>query len=79
MAKSETHDKLIESVVDYKKGWTSLESAAKELSEAAGLTPGIAAVFLKNMKRNMIELKTTFLRPVKKKLHYNHSHSFRNM
>jgi len=54
MAKSETHDKLIESVVDYKKGWTSLESAAKELSEAAGLTPGIAAVFLKNMKRNNV-------------------------
>tara|TARA_R110000822_G_scaffold6301_2_gene26761 strand:+ start:233 stop:478 length:246 start_codon:yes stop_codon:yes gene_type:complete len=54
MAKSETHDKLIESVVDYKKGWTSLESAANELSEAAGLTPGIAAVFLKNMKRNNV-------------------------
>ena len=52
MAKSETHDKLIESVVDYKKGWTSLESASKELSEFAGLTPDIAAVFLKNMKRN---------------------------
>ena len=54
MAKTKTHDEIIEAVCDYKKGWTNLDSASRELGELAGSTPDIAAAFLKNMKRNNV-------------------------
>jgi len=54
MAKAKTHDEIIEAVCDYKKGWTNLDSASRELGELAGFTPDIAAAFLKNMKRNNV-------------------------
>ena len=54
MAEDSSHDKLIESVCDYKKGWTNIDTASAELAELAGFTPDIAKVFLKNMKRNNV-------------------------
>ena len=54
MAKAKSHEEIIEAVCDYKKGWTNLDSASKELGELAGLTPDIAAAFLKNMKRHNV-------------------------
>jgi len=54
MAETKSHEEIIEAVCDYKKGWTNLDSASKELGELAGLTPDIAACFLKNMKRNNV-------------------------
>ncbi len=37
MAKSETHDEMIEAICDYKKGWTNLATATRELEELTGL------------------------------------------
>ena len=54
MVKAKSHDEIIEAVCDYKKGWTNLTSASKELGELAGFSPDIAACFLKNMKRNNV-------------------------
>ena len=54
MAKFETHDEIIEALCDYRKGWTNIESASKELQELAGFDPNIAKVFLKEMKRNNV-------------------------
>ena len=54
MAKSETHDEMIEAICDYKKGWTNLASATKELEDLTGLSPDIAASLLTNMKRNNV-------------------------
>tara|TARA_R100000935_G_scaffold19442_1_gene37359 strand:- start:789 stop:1031 length:243 start_codon:yes stop_codon:yes gene_type:complete len=54
MAKPKTHDEVIEAICDYKKGWTNLKSATKELSEISGLSPDIAASLLTNMKRNNV-------------------------
>ena len=54
MAKSKTHDEMIESIGEYKKGWTNLSNATKELGELAGLTPDVAAALLKNMKRDNV-------------------------
>ena len=54
MAKSETHDEMIEAICDYRKGWTNLKSAKEELGVLAGLSPDIAAAFLKDMKRSNV-------------------------
>ena len=54
MAKSETHDEMIEAIVDYRKGWTNLKSAKEVRGELAGLSPDIAAAFLKDMKRSNV-------------------------
>ena len=54
MAKSKSHEEVIEAICDYKKGWTNLKSAKEELGELAGLSPDIAAAFLKDMKRNNV-------------------------
>ena len=54
MAKSETHDEMIEAICDYKKGWTNLATATRELEELMGLTPDIASSLLSNMKRNNV-------------------------
>ena len=54
MAKSETHDEMIEAVCDYKKGWTNLNNATNELCDLTGLDPDIAATFLTIMKRNNV-------------------------
>ena len=35
MAKSETHDQMIEAICDYRKGWTNIHSATKELEDFA--------------------------------------------
>ena len=43
---------FIEAVCDYKKGWTNLENATKEIAEHTKLDTAIAAAFLKAMKRN---------------------------
>ena len=54
MAKSETHDEMIEAICDYKKGWTNLATATRELEELTVLTPDIASSLLSNMKRNNV-------------------------
>ena len=54
MAKSETHDEMIEAICDYKKGRTNLATATRELEELTGLTPDIASSLLSNMKRNNV-------------------------
>jgi len=54
MAKSETHDQMIEAICDYRKGWTNIHSATKELEELAGLTPEVAKALLNSMKSNSI-------------------------
>jgi hypothetical protein len=54
MAKSETHDEMIEAVCDYKKGWTNLNNATNELCDLTGLDPDIAGSFLTLMKRNNV-------------------------
>ena len=48
------HYKFIEAVCDYRKGWTNLENASKEVAKLSELTPEIAASFLKQMKRNNV-------------------------
>ena len=45
---------MIEAICDYKKGWTNLASATKELEDLTGLSPDIAASLLTNMKRNNV-------------------------
>ena len=54
MAKSETHDQMIEAICDYRKGWTNIHSATKELEEFAGLTPEVAKALLDGMKSNSV-------------------------
>lgn len=54
MAKSKTHEDIIETVVDYKRGLRNLKTGSEELARLSGLTPDIAACFLKNMKRNNV-------------------------
>jgi len=54
MAKSETHEQVIEAICDFKKGWTNLDSATKELSDLAGLLPDVSAALLKGMKSNNV-------------------------
>ena len=54
MANSKTKEELIEAVCDYKKGWTNLENATKEISNLSGLDTSIATAFLKAMKRNNV-------------------------
>jgi len=54
MAKSETHEHVIEAICDFKKGWTNLDSATKELSDLAGLLPDVSAALLKGMKSNNV-------------------------
>ena len=51
MVKSKSHDEVIEAICDYRKGWTNLDSATKELGELAGLSPDIAAAFPKDICR----------------------------
>jgi|TARA_R110000868_G_scaffold99696_3_gene274355 hypothetical protein len=45
---------MIEAICDYKKGWTNLATATRELEELTGLTPDIASSLLSNMKRNNV-------------------------
>ena len=54
MAKSKFHDKMVEAICDYKKGWSNLSTASKELQELTGLTRKTASSLLKTMKRNNI-------------------------
>ena len=54
MAKSKAHEELIETVVDYKRGLRNLKTGTEELVRISGLTPDIAAAFLKDMKRNSV-------------------------
>jgi hypothetical protein len=54
MAKSETHDQMIEAICDYRKGWTNIHSATKELGELAGLTPEVAKALLDSLKSNSV-------------------------
>jgi hypothetical protein len=54
MAGPKTHQELIEAVCDYKKGWTNLQSASKEVEDLAGLSPDIAKEFLTLMKRDSV-------------------------
>jgi hypothetical protein len=48
------HDKTIEVFCDYKLGLRNLKTGKAALAEAAGLTPEIAEVFLKAMKRDNV-------------------------
>ena len=54
MAKSKAHEELIEAVVDYKRGLRNLKTGTEELVRISGLTPDVAAAFLKDMKRNSV-------------------------
>ena len=51
MADAKTSNKLMEAVVDYKKGLRNLKTGSAEIARLSGLTPEIAAIFLKEMKR----------------------------
>jgi len=53
MVKSKAHDEIIESFCDFRKGWTNMKSASKELA-AHGFDPDIAKVLLKSFKHNNI-------------------------
>ena len=52
MAKSETHDQIIETMVDYKKGLRTLETGAKVLAEQTGLEDDVAKALLKGMHKS---------------------------
>jgi hypothetical protein len=52
MAKSETHDQIIETMVDYKKGLRTLETGAKVLAEQTGLENDVAKALLKVMNKS---------------------------
>lgn len=54
MAKLNTHDQIIEAMVDYKRGLRNLDTGSAELARLSGLTPEIAAAFLKSMKRDNV-------------------------
>ncbi len=54
MAKSKTHDEMIEAICDFKKGWTNIRSATKEIEELVGLTPDVAKALLSSMKSNSV-------------------------
>ena len=45
---------MVEAICDYKKGWSNLSTASKELQELTGLTRKTASSLLKTMKRNNI-------------------------
>ena len=47
MAKSKSHDEIIEAICDYKKGLDHSEQRNRELAELTGLSPDIAAALLK--------------------------------
>ena len=48
------HDKTIEVFCDYKRGLRNLNTGTQALAEASGLSPDIARVFLKAMKRDNV-------------------------
>ena len=48
------HDKTIEVFCDYKRGLRNINTGKQALAEASGLTPQIAEVFLKAMKRDNV-------------------------
>lgn len=54
MVDTRSKENFIEAVCDYKKGWTNLKNASEEVAKYSGLTPEIAATFLKSMKRNNV-------------------------
>ena len=54
MAKSKAHDRMVEAICDYKKGWTNLSTATKKLQQLTGLTPKTASSLLTSMKRNNV-------------------------
>ena len=47
MAKSKTHDEIIETMVDYKKGLRTLDTGAKVLAEQTGLEDDVAKALQK--------------------------------
>ena len=51
MAKSKTHDEIIETMVDYKKGLRTLDTGAKVLAEQTGLEDDVAKALLKGMNK----------------------------
>jgi len=54
MSVTEPPEALNALIMSYKRGGTDLNSASGELARLMGLTPDIAAVFLKAMKRDNI-------------------------
>lgn len=54
MVDPKTHEEIIETIVDYKKGMRNLQTGSAELSRLSGLSPEIAACLLKSMKRNNV-------------------------
>lgn len=48
------HDRAIEAMCDYKRGLRNFKTGTAELVEATGLSPEIAGVFLKAMKRDNV-------------------------
>jgi len=58
MSFTEPPEALNALIMSYKRGGTDLNSASGELARLMGVTPEIAAVFLKAMKRNNIRALT---------------------
>jgi hypothetical protein len=52
MAQSKTHDEIIETMVDYKKGLRTLDTGAKVLAEQTGLEDDVAKALLKGMNKS---------------------------
>ena len=52
MAQSKTHDEIIETMVDYKKGLRTLDTGTKVLAEQTGLEDDVAKALLKGMNKS---------------------------
>ena len=52
MAKSKTHDEIIETMVDFKKGLRTLDTGSKVLAEQTGLEDDVARALLRGMKKS---------------------------
>lgn len=54
MAKSKTHDQVIETFCSRRRGWMNDKTATKALEDLAGLDPGVANALLTEMKRHNV-------------------------
>jgi hypothetical protein len=52
MAKSKTHDEIIETMVDFKKGLRTLDTGSRVLAEQTGLEDDVARALLRGMKKS---------------------------
>ncbi len=54
MAKSKTHDQVIETFCSRRRGWMNDKTATQALTDLAGLDPGVANALLTEMKRHNV-------------------------